>query len=115
MTQRMANKRTSQDVATEVTSARTMYQRMRGLMGAKELSPGSALWFPRCNWIHTLFVRFPLDIIYLDKNLKVVDIQHSLKPWRLPAPRWRAYSVLEMRGGSLASQDLQIGDELVCG
>ena len=111
----MKNKRTSQIVSPHVQEARHIFQRLKGLMGHKGLTPGHALWIPKCNWIHTMFVRTPLDVIYLDESLRVVDVQLNLQPWRLPLPRLRARSVLEFQAGSLADHDLKIGDELLCG
>jgi uncharacterized membrane protein (UPF0127 family) len=111
----MKNKRTSKIVSPHVQEAKYLPQRMKGLMGHKGLPRGHALWIPKCNWIHTMFVRTPLDVVYLDDSLKVVDVQLNLRPWRLPLPRWRARSVLEFQAGSLTDQDLKIGDELLCG
>lgn len=115
MTQKLLNKRTSQPVVDELKPVRGLWARFVGLMGAPELPEGKGLWFARCNWIHTLFVKFPLDIVYLDRDLRVVDLQTSLRPWRLPRPRLRASSVVELRAGSLEAQDIKVGDELICG
>ena len=72
--------------------ARGMAGRLRGLIG----SDGTcALLFDRCNWIHTLFMSYPIDVYYLDQRGKVVR-QVLLKPWKLTWPVRGAVAVLEV-------------------
>ena len=71
-------------------------ERMRGLIGRDGLAPGSGMLITRCNCIHTLFMRFPIDATFLDRRGAVVRVVHNIRPWR---PwiwgGWRAASVLE--------------------
>lgn len=84
------------DVEAEV--AETMFARMRGLIGRKTLAPGKGMLIPKCNCIHTFFMRFPIDATFLDKNGRTVKVVRNVRPWR---PwiwgGWRAASVLETK------------------
>ena len=82
------------DVEAEV--AETMFERMRGLIGRKTLAPGKGLLIPKCNCIHTFFMRFPIDATFLDKNGRTVKVVRNVRPWRPWVwGGWRAASVLE--------------------
>ena len=84
------------DVEAEV--AETMFARMRGLIGRETLAPGKGMLIPKCNCIHTFFMRFPIDAMFLDKNGRTVKVVRNVRPWR---PwiwgGWRAASVLETK------------------
>ena len=84
------------DVEAEV--AETMFERMRGLIGRKTLAPGKGMLIPKCNCIHTFFMRFPIDATFIDKNGRTVKVVRNVRPWR---PwiwgGWRAASVLETK------------------
>lgn len=76
--------------------AETLPERLRGLIGRKSLPPGTGLLIPRCNCIHTLFMRFAIDATFLDRKGQVVKTVHAIRPGRLWIwGGWRAVSVLE--------------------
>ncbi len=79
-------------------------------MGRSRVQPDEGLWFDRCWAVHTMFVRVPLDVIWLDKNLRVVEISINVRPWRMAVTCPKAYSVLEL--GSGATRDVLVGDRL---
>lgn len=83
--------------------------RRRGLLGRTGLD--GALLITPCNSVHTIRMRFPIDVAYLDKRLKVVDV-HTLKPGRLPLPRLRARHVLEAEAGAMERWGLRPGVQL---
>ena len=62
--------------------ARTMFERMRGLIGTRELGPGEGMLIEKCNCIHTFFMSFPIDATFLDAENRVVKIVRGIKPWR---------------------------------
>jgi uncharacterized protein len=80
-----------------IRSARTLWERFRGLMGTPPLPPGEALWFPACSAIHTAFVRAAIDVLFLRGPL-IVRVCPGVSPWRIVACR-EADSVVEMREG----------------
>ena len=65
-----------------VRVARSYWRRLRGLMLTRPLGPGEGLLFPRCTSVHTLFMRYPIDVVLLDADLRVVGVE-TLPPWRL--------------------------------
>ena len=70
-------------------------------MGRKALAPGEGLWIEPCSSIHTCFMRFPIDVVFLDEKLSVVRVIASMKPWRFSTWVWKARSVLELESGTL--------------
>lgn len=78
--------------------ARTFAERARGLIGTKSLPPGEGMLILKCNAIHTFFMSFPIDAIFLDKNNNIVKVVRNIRPWRLLVwGGWRAVKVLETR------------------
>ena len=92
--------------------ADTMATRMKGLLGRKELPVGSGLWIRPASSIHMFFMRFPIDAVFLDRDLRVVGIAESLRPWRVA---WRrgAHIVLELPAGEAERQQLRPDERLV--
>ncbi len=83
-------------LAVDVDVAETFAERARGLIGRPAPAPGRGLLIPRCNAIHTLFMRYPIDATFLDREGRVVKSVRSLRPWRLFVwGGWRACQVLE--------------------
>jgi uncharacterized membrane protein (UPF0127 family) len=85
-------------------------KRMRGLLGRAGLEPGEGMLFRPAGSIHTLFMRFPLDVLFCDRDLVVVGVERNLKPWRT-AGRRGAKVVVELAAG--AAEAVQPGDRLV--
>lgn len=76
--------------------AETLSARLRGLIGRRGLPPGRGLLIPRCNAIHTLFMRFAIDATFLDRQGRVVKVVRNIRPGRLWVwGGWRAACVLE--------------------
>ena len=81
--------------------AETFAQRLRGLIGRDGLARGTGLLIPRCNCIHTLFMRFAIDAVFLDGKDRVVRVVRGIKPWRfLVWGGWSARKVLEVGTGT---------------
>jgi uncharacterized membrane protein (UPF0127 family) len=86
-------------------------RRMRGLIGRTGLPAGEGLLVSPAPAIHTAFMRFPIDALFLDRNMRVLDIVERLRPWRVASKR-RARAVLELSGGECARCGVEIGDRL---
>ena len=77
--------------------ASRFFQRAKGLIGRSSLPPGEGLLIERCNAIHTFFMKFPIDAIFLDRRGRVVKTVRNIRPWRfLVWGGWRAVKVLEV-------------------
>ena len=85
--------------------------RMRGLLGRTELPPDEGILLRPASSVHTWFMRFPIDVVFLDRNLTVLRIVPSLRPWRA-AWRWRASAVLELAAGESERRGIRAGDSL---
>ena len=101
-------------LATRLRFAETYWTRLRGLLGtdAENFCAGEGLWIVPSNGVHTLAMRFPIDVIYLDKDKVVVYAQPNLKPWRVAPIKIKAASVLELPGNTLQSTGTVVGDRV---
>ncbi len=91
--------------------ADTSAKRRTGLLKHTRLESGEGLWIIPCESVHTFFMKFPIDLVYLDKNRKVRKIRHAMGPWRLSACL-TARSVLELPAGTVERTGTLPGDEL---
>lgn len=98
-------------VIARVEVARSTTERMRGLLGRDSLPPGGGMLIERCSSIHTFFMRFALDVLFLDASGGVRKVVRRLPPWRM-ASAWGAAQVLELAAGALDDCPLQPGDVL---
>jgi uncharacterized membrane protein (UPF0127 family) len=92
--------------------ADTFWTRFRGLLGRKELAESEGLLIRPASSVHTLFMRFPIDVVFLDREDTVVKVVPVLRPWRLAAAR-RAGRTLELGAGVCARAGLAVGERLV--
>jgi len=107
----LINERTNAVVARDVQIADTRATRNRGLLGRDHLDSGSALLISPCLAVHTAFMRFAIDVVFVDRNGCVVRMVRDLGPWRMAAA-WRARRVIELPAGELRAHDVRVGDRL---
>ncbi len=100
-------------LATEAEAADSFMTRLKGLMGVTDFPMGRGLHIVPCTSIHTFFMRLPIDALFLDRELVVVDVYHALKPWRMSRFHPGARSVLELPAGTALSSGTAAGDRLV--
>lgn len=98
-------------LADRLEFARTPFERMRGLLGRQGLPPGGGMMIERCSSIHTFFMRFPLDVIFLDSEMVVRKVVRRLKPWRL-AGSVGARHVVELPAGATDRAPVAPGEAL---
>jgi uncharacterized membrane protein (UPF0127 family) len=101
-------------LATNLAVAQTHWSRLRGLLGVSEddFRNGWGLWIRPCRGVHTLAMRFPIDVVYLDPAGTVVHLERALRPWRFAPVRLQAASVLELPQNTLISTGTAIGDRI---
>ena len=110
--QRIRIRRSGELLAAQARVARSVPERMVGLLGRASLPPGEALIFPECQSIHTWGMRFPIDVIVTDRLWRVVALQPRLPPWRIMAPVRSGWGIIEMAEGSIQRAGLEVGDQL---
>ena len=98
-------------MAARVRLATTPQSRRSGLLGVREMKPGTGLWIAPCEAIHTFGMQIPIDVVFLDRRCRVRKVVPNLAPWRV-AVCLSAHSVLELRAGSIAVTGVEIGDVL---
>ncbi len=98
-------------VAARVETADASATRAKGLLGRELLSEDEALWIVPCPMIHTFFMKFSIDVLFLDSELRVRRVIEDLRPWRVSPWVWAARSVLELKGGVLKGS-VRVGDRL---
>ncbi|NPA91034.1 MAG: DUF192 domain-containing protein [Chloroflexi bacterium] len=92
--------------------ANTFWTRLRGLIATPPLEPGEGLLLLPSRGIHSWFMSYPIDVLYLDSQGRVVDVEEHVSPWRVGRPRWRAHMVLEVPAGMVRATNTQVGDVL---
>ena len=100
----------SQILGQGVIVADTWQMRTKGLIGRTKLNPGEGLLIKNCKAIHTWFMRFAIDVLFLDKNYCVVKTVSQLKPFRLAFGGRSAHHVLELPSNAINSTQIRIGD-----
>jgi len=96
-------------IASELEIATSFAARSQGLLGRSGLKPDTGLLIDPCSSIHMWFMRFPIDVIFLDKKNRVVGLRRNVKPWGM-AWSWRGVKTLELPVGVIASTKTQVGD-----
>ncbi len=101
-----------QCICKHVIKADTLMTRMIGLLRHKHLDDDQALWLLPCNSIHTFFMRFSIDAIFLNKNLIVIKTYEHIKPFRLTKVMFQAHSVIEVPSGKIQRSNICVKDQL---
>ena len=110
---------TGRTLASRVEKADDAGSRSKGLLGRESLGPDEGLWivqpplawFVPCPTIHTFFMKFPIDVLFLDGGLRVLRSIEGMKPWRLSPWVLSAHSILELKAGTLQGK-VRAGDLL---
>jgi len=98
-----------------VREARSLFSRMKGLLGTDGLPPGDGLWICPCKSIHSFGMRFVFDALFLGPDLKVLGKCERFRRNRISRVFWNARGVLELPAGTLERTGTEVGDEIVFG
>ena len=98
-------------LATHMELADSGPKRNKGLLGREGLAPGEGLWIVPCESVHTFFMQFPIDLVYLDRDHRIKKLRNAVPPWRLSACL-TAHSILELPAGVISNTQTQPGDTL---
>jgi uncharacterized membrane protein (UPF0127 family) len=110
-TYQLQNARNGRLVAETVIPAFEPAARRKGLLGRDSLAEGSAMVIAPTNAIHTFWMRFAIDVLFVRRNGTVVKVARNVPPWRAVVG-WRGYAVIELPAGALAPGDVTVGDVL---
>jgi uncharacterized membrane protein (UPF0127 family) len=99
-------------VAERVRIADTHWTRFWGLIGTAGLPPDEGLWIVPCRQVHMFWMRYAIDVAFLDDELRVVGLEADLRPWRISSGYPAARSVIELASGTLAARGVAVGARL---
>lgn len=108
----LINKTTNTIISENVIVANSFFKRLKGLMFTKDLSYESAMHIIPCNEIHTFFMNYSIDVLYLDRNNTIVAMDEDLKPRKVGKFIKNAKSVVEIPSGKIRNLNLKIGQSL---
>ena len=109
---RVTNLTRGSSVGETVELADTSMTRMFGLLGRSGLDAGGGLWIRPSSGVHTFFMRFRIDVIGLDRELKVIKLWRCLAPFRVTSVSVKMHSVIELPCGTIKRTETQLGDML---
>jgi uncharacterized membrane protein (UPF0127 family) len=109
---RISNPARQSVLGERIGVADTTLTRFVGLMGRGSLAPGHGLLIRPSNGVHTLWMRFIIDVLLLDREYRVLSAYGQLRPFRVTAINWKASSALELPSGTIAATNTQLGDQL---
>jgi hypothetical protein len=109
---RIVNETRGTVVAEDVRVADGVWSRFWGLMGRRSLPEGGGLLLRPSSSIHTAFMRFPIDVVFLDRELRVVKVVPEMKPFRVAVAFGGARSALELNAGAAAKARMEADDKL---
>ncbi len=104
---------TGQVIAQQVSIAQTFFKRLKGLMFTRELPQGHALHLTPCRSIHTFFMNYSIDVLYLNEQWRIVYTEEHVAPRKFGKQCPEAISVVELTAGSIQHYGLEVEDELL--
>lgn len=99
-------------LATKVRKADNFLTRLVGLLKRTNLGPEEALWLMPSKGIHTVGMKFPIDVVFLNRDCHVLGLTSGMSPYRISSVHLRGYSVLELPNGTIRKSRTEIGDQL---
>lgn len=101
-------------LASELRIADTHWSRLKGLIGTttQDFTSGQGLWIVPSQGVHTMLMRYPIDVLYLDANNHVLHIEENVQPWRVTPVNMEAATVLELPSRTLWNTGTALGDEI---
>lgn len=107
------NKTSNTIISENLQVADTFLKRLKGLMFTKELPLQNALQINPCNEIHTFFMNYSIDVLYIDVNNNILSIDEDLQPGKIGKRVKRAVAVIELPKGKIKEKDIKVGQTVV--
>ncbi len=108
----ITNETKSHVIAPRARVAQSFLRRCLGLLGSSTLPEGEGLWITPCRSVHTFFMRYPIDVIFLDEAGVVLSAT-TLPPWRFSRYERRAIGALELSAGAITRSRTEVGDQFI--
>lgn len=108
-------KRNQEVLIPQLCVAKTFRERLQGLLGTQSLNPNHGIWIQKCRSIHTLFMKYSIDCVFIDDQFEIKSLHRNIKPWRLTVFSWKATSVIELAAGQIDRFNLKVGEVLHVG
>jgi uncharacterized protein len=106
------NKTKAAVISESIAVADSFLPRFLGLMGRKGLGEGEGIWIQPCSGVHTMWMRFTIDVVALDRQRKVCALWPRLKPWRISPVSMKIGSVVELAAGAIDALGISVGDQI---
>ena len=110
---KIINKTNKQTLAEKIEVADNPLKRMKGLLGRNRIEKGECLHIIPCNNIHSFFMKFKFDAVFIDKKNKIRCLVEEMPPWGGTKFCFFAHSVIELPEGTIKKTDVKVGDELI--
>lgn len=108
----MVNATRNTVLGNRIRVANGSFSRAIGLLGQRSLAPDSGLWIVPSQGVHTVGMQFAIDVVFVDRDWRVIYLRESMRPFRATRLCWRARGVLELPPGTIAQTSTVLGDEL---
>lgn len=108
----LINKSKNNLIVKNLFLANSFWSRMKGLMWKKDLTEDEGLVLVPCNSVHSMFMRFPIDLLFLSREFKVIKIIERFKPWRATPIIRDCYQIVELKAGVVSKKGVSVKDEL---
>jgi uncharacterized protein len=105
----LMNKSSNTVISENLIMADTFFKRLKGLMFTKDLTAQDALHIIPCNEIHTFFMNYSIDVLYLDKDKNILHMDEEMEPGKIGKKVKNAISVVELTSGRIKAADLKLG------
>ena len=99
-------------IAEQAKLASSLGQRLKGLLGCNSLSDNEAMILKPCNSIHTFFMRFPIDVLFLDRNMRIIRVIENMQPFRMCHIVWGSKLTIELPAGKISQTNTQLSDTI---
>jgi len=110
---KVRNQNRESEIVAQGRRASNWWTRLRGLIGVRNLAQGDGLVIEPCRGVHCMFMSIPIDVLYADKQRKVVALDRAMKPWAIGKIYRNSHYVIETPVGTIDRSRTQIGDQLI--
>lgn len=108
----LKNMANNNEICSNVIIADSFFKRLKGLMFTKKLSPDSSMYIAPCNRIHTFFMNYSIDVLYLNEKSIVLDIEENLRPGRIGKKVKGTVGVIELQSGKIKKSGIKAGHQI---